>query len=150
MKKKILLFTLLAVLCLSSISLANNIGQDLQNLGNDAGKMVENTANGIKNTTENIGNGIKDASNNIGLTNAMNDAGNEVRDSGEKIMGETQNTTNNLYTATRTSNADDTGSGLMNNNNVWIWAVAILAIVGIVAMLWYYFSERNQYDDTHR
>lgn len=159
MKKKVLLFTLLCILCLGSISFANNIGQDLQNLGNDTGKAIEGAVNNVKNGAENIGNNIgsevnqsgdkvKNETNNMGMTNSMNNATNEVRNSGEKISNEARDMTDNGYTATRTSTTND-GTGLMNDRNMWVWAIIILAAVGIIAMIWYYFSQKNQYDNNH-
>lgn len=160
MKKKILLFTLLAVLSLTSISLASNIGQDLKNMGNDAGKAVQDTASNIKSGVRNIGNNVggelknsgnkiqTETNSNMGMTNPINNATSEVKNSGAKISGEVKNAPNAGYTATRTATTNN-ATGLMGNRNFWTWATIILVAIGVIAMIWYYFSAKSEYDNHH-
>ena len=148
MKNRILISTLMFVLCLAllcSYSFASNMmqsaGNTIKNAGNTIGNAAAQTGNTIVNGTRNL---LTDAEN-MGNT-AMNDAENMVDD--DTTTSAIYDTNNDDYTAQRTA-AGNTGLlGISDTMSTWL----ILGVVGaiIVGLTWYYgaqFEHRDYNND---
>ena len=142
MKNKILISTLMLVLCFtffSSYSFANNTmqsaGNAVKNAGNAIGNAAAQTGNTLVNGTRNL---LTDAEN-MGNT-VMNDTKNMATDNTNAIY----DTNNDDYTAQRTAVTNTGLFGMSNTMSTWL----ILGIVGaiIVGLIWYYGAQYEHRD----
>ncbi len=133
MRKKsiIILFTLLAFLFINTISFAEDMKNDAQNMTNtvvdgseSAGEKVKQGVNTIENNVENAVNDTKNA-----IGNVMNGAENTLSNMGQDMQ--------NTYTASRTS----TEGTLDNNYTPWI--IIATAVAVIIGLTWYYLTQVN-------
>ena len=142
MKNKILISTLLLLLCITflcSYSLATNTmqsaGNAVKNAGNAIGSAAKSTGNTLVNGTKNL---LNDA------TNMGNTAINDVENMTNNTVA-IYSTNNDNYTAQRTA-ADQ----LNMSNDIMTWL--IVGVVGaiIVGLIWYYsaqYEHRNYNND---
>ncbi|MBR6033821.1 MAG: hypothetical protein IKP28_03685 [Clostridia bacterium] len=88
------------------------------------------------NAAEGMGNMVQDVGN--GAMNAFEDMGNGIQDffDGDN----TDTTTGNTYTATRTS-ADMVGGGSSMANTAWVWLILGVTGIIIIALTLYYVSQ---------
>lgn len=132
MKKKSLLivFVLLAILFISSISFANN------EVKNDIHNATDTVVDGAENLAEDVRNGIGNAED--AVENGVRDAGTAITDGANDMT----RTDNSGYTATRTTAADATTNNTMNST-LWTWIALAIAAVVIVGLVWYYATQHN-------
>lgn len=117
----------------------NNIRGGVQNMASDTGNSIEHAKDGISNM---LNNGVNDAKNTT--SNVENDSKNIMNDvTGNDYKGTAS--TDNGYTATRTSTADATSTTTSNTATIWV----VLAVVGIiiVALVWYYGAQTQNTRD---
>jgi len=132
-RKSFILLVALFVISISTLSFADDMGNNIKNTMNGATNTV---VDGAQNLAEDVRTGIGNAENTIengarNIGGALMNGANDVMDAGD-----------NDYTATRTS-AEDVS--VINNTaaTTWTWiAVAIAALV-IVGLVWYYASQHN-------
>ena len=148
MRKSLLLFSLIVAMLLifSTFSFANNnIMDGLNSAGSTVKNMVDDAGNTIRSGVEDIGNGIKNGANDVenGIATGTLDIDTSMRDTTSGA------TSDDSYTATRTSATDDNVMGM----SVTSWTWLIFGIVGIliVALVWYYGSQyENNNNYTNR
>ena len=131
LKKFFLFFTIaIALLLFTNFSFAtDDFNSGVDNLGNDIKQTVDKTR-------ETIGNIEQGAENAVGN---MGEKVNEMMHSGDNNKEQD----NSGYSAARTATTRS-ATGITNTNaTTWVWIV--LAVVGIiiVALTWYYASEKN-------
>ncbi len=152
MRKSLLLFSLIVAILLifSTFSFANNdISNGLNNAGRTVKNMINDAGNSIKSGVEDIGNGINNGASMVqnGVNNGASMMQNEV-DNGAQNVGNTMygtsGTSNDGYTATRTSATDGNLMGMSSTS--WIWLIFGIVGIVIVALVWYYGS---QYENTN-
>jgi hypothetical protein len=136
MKKKLFSIALAAcfmIFAATSVFATNELqkaGDGIRNVVGGAENAVEGAAKGTVNAVENAGQKAGAAT-----RNTMNNAGNAV-------AGTTRTGTNNDgYTATRTATNDATFAGM--NSTAWTWLVMGISAIAIIALVWYYASERE-------
>ena len=130
MKKVFLTFsTFFALTLLFSFSKVLATNGDL----NTAGQAVKNVTQGAANVVENV---VKDAGTAVeqGSSTIKNATGNMVNTAEAR-------TTNNGYTATRTSTAQDTFMGM--NATAWTWLVIGVLGVLVIGLIWYYGKDHT-------
>lgn len=135
MKKKIslMLVILISIVFSFSMCFAND-------MTNDASKAMENTMNDAENTiggaVNSIGNTLNDSMHKT--ENTMNNVGNTMEQAGNTVKDSMNNmTTDNNYTATRTTTEGEaTFMGM--NSMAWTWLIIGLAAIGIISAVWYY------------
>ena len=100
------------------------------NLGN---KVVVPAGFKVINPTENVTNGIENGAQNMS----------------NKVESGTQNSMNGAYNATRTSVDTQAGTFMGMNSTAWTWLIMAIAAIAIVALVWYYGTQRqsSHYDD---
>ena len=145
MKNKILISTLMLLLCaafLCSYSFANNMlqsaGNTVMNAGNAIGNVAGQAGNTLVNGTRSLANGAANLGDDMmgGIDGMTDDA------------ATTYDTTNDDYTAQRTATANTGLFGMSDTMSTWL----ILGIVGaiIVGLIWYYgaqYEHRNYNND---
>lgn len=147
MYKKILLgFSILITLILSSsLCFANDASQMVQDVANGVRNAVGGAENAVEDATKDISNGVKDVTNSVenGAQGVTNGVENSAKNATNKIEGATQNTMNSAYNATRTS-VDANSATLMGMNaTAWTWLIMAISAIAIVALVWYYGTQRN-------
>ena len=123
---------------------------------NDGGNMVQDAANGVRNAvggaenavedaTKDISNGVKNVTNSVenGAQGVTNGVENSAKNATNKIEGATQNTMNSAYNATRTSVDANSGTLMGMNATAWTWLIMAISAIAIVALVWYYGTQRN-------
>lgn len=130
MKKKFfvlsaLLIGLLAIstsYAFANTNMVNTVEHAAQNVTSAAGNMLNTGVNATRNTVSNIDNSARMTGNTMiaGTTNNNNQTGN--------------------YNATRT-NTNATWLGM--NSTAWTWLIMGIVAVAIVALVWYYASQKN-------
>ena len=132
-RKSFILLVALFVICISTLSFADDMGNNIKNTVNGATNTV---VDGTQNLAEDVRTGIGNAENTI--ENGARNIGNAVMDGANDVM----NMGDNDYTATRTATED---VSIIDNTaaTTWTWiAVAIAAIV-IVSLVWYYSAQHH-------
>lgn len=129
---------------------------------NGAMNGVNDAVNGIRNTVGGAENAVEGAVNDV--TNTTKDAtnttesnmNNMTRNDNTTDLGITGNTTGTSdYTANRTATArtavgTDNGNFLGMSSTMWTWIILAVAVVAIIALIWYYTNQLNnnrRYDD---
>ena len=130
MKKKFfvlsaLLIGLLAIstsYAFANTNMVNTVEHAAQNVTSAAGNMLNTGVNATRNTVSNIDNSARMTGNTMiaGTTNNNNQTGN--------------------YNATRT-NTNATWLGM--NSTAWTWLIMGIVAVAIVALVWFYASQKN-------
>ena len=66
-----------------------------------------------------------------------------------KVESGTQSSMNGAYNATRTSVDTQAGTFMGMNSTAWTWLIMAIAAIAIVALVWYYGTQRqsSHYDD---
>lgn len=142
MKKKLLLTAGLLISLIFTFAMTFSFATD-GNVVND----VRNTVGGAENAVEGA---VKD------VTNTMKDATENNMNSATKNNTTNLNVTGNNtqttgYTASRTATAGttNTGSFLGMSSTMWTWLILAVAVVAIIALVWYYsmqFTSSNYKD----
>lgn len=132
MKKKLILIVsiLFAILFISSISFANN----------DVKNGIHNVTDSIVDGTERLGDDVRS-----GISNAEDTVENGVKDIGTAVSEgakDVTQTADNGYSAVRTTASDITTNNTMNAS-LWIWLTLSIAAVIIVALVWYYGTQKT-------
>lgn len=140
MYKKILLgFSILITLILSSsLCFANDASQMAQDAANGVRNAVGGAENAVEDATKDISNGVENGAQ--GVTNGVE---NSAKNATNKIEGATQNTMNSAYNATRTSVDANSGTLMGMNATAWTWLIMAISAIAIVALVWYYGTQRN-------
>ncbi len=144
-KKSVLIIGLIMATILifaSTLSFATD-DNGVMNGVNDAVNGVRNTIGGAENMVEGA---VKDVTNTT--KNATDNTNN---------MGITHNNTQSTnYTANRTATTGTTannGSFLGMSSTMWTWLILAVAVVAIIALVWYYSNQltrsRNYDDNEH-
>ena len=134
MKKKTLLIvlTLATILCISTISFANNeIKNDISNAVNTTVDGAERLGNDVKNGIESTTDTIEDGAKNLG--NAISGGMQKMENSISNGFQDMTDTNNSDYTATRTTASDLTDTNTMTSN-MWIWIAKKQRIIKIVKL----------------
>lgn len=132
MRKKLILIVsiLFAILFISSISFANN----------DVKNGIHGVTDSIVDGTERLGDDVRN-----GISNAEDTVENGARDIGTAVSEGAKDmtqTAGNGYSAVRTTAADVTTSNT-TNSSLWIWLTLAIAAVIIVALVWYYGTQKT-------
>ena len=143
MKKKLLLTAGLLISLIFTFAMTFSFATD-GNVVND----VRNTVGGAENAVEGA---VKD------VTNTMKDATENNMNSATKniccLLNVTGNNTQTTgYTASRTATAGttNTGSFLGMSSTMWTWLILAVAVVAIIALVWYYSNQltnNRRFDD---
>lgn len=133
MKKKLFfIFSMLVtILLLSTISFANN---DIKNGIHDA---TDSIVDGTENLKNDVRDGISTAENTV--EDGAKDIGTAVSDGAKDVVG----TMDNGYSAVRTT-ASDVSTNTMNSS-IWIWVTLAIAAFVIVALVWYYGTQKTEH-----
>jgi len=142
MYKKLLISVIALIIGIFSftISFANNGMQE-------AADGVRNVVGGAENAVEDAARGISNASKDATskMEQGANNVGNAVKNTTNDAMSNDRRTTNNDYTATRTSTTtDNTFMGM--NATAWTWLILGIAAIAIVALVWYYSMQLRSSD----
>lgn len=117
----------------------------------DAGQMVKDAANGVRNVVGGAENTIENAAKDIsnGSKNVTNGIENGAQNMTNKVESGTQSSMNDAYNATRTSVDTQAGTFMGMNSTAWTWLIMAIAAIAIVALVWYYGTQRqsSHYDD---
>lgn len=139
-KSLIILCVFCFILFTSSICFAANLMQGAESTLERAGEGIHNMANGATEAAGNAKNGVSSMVEDI--KNGAENAGDRIRDGVSKAESSVSDmTSDNGYTATRTSALGGTNTG---TNFVWI--ILAIATIAIVALVWYY----GAHTDTNR
>ena len=135
-RKSFILLIALFVISISTLSFADDMGNNVKNTVNGATNAV---VDGVQNLGEDVRSGIGTAENTI--EDGAKNIGNSVMDGTNDIM----DTNNNDYTATRTA-AEDVS--VIDNTvaTTWTWVIVAIAAAVIIGFVWYY---ANQHVDRH-
>jgi len=145
MHKKIFILTLVvSILCFSSVCFANNMMQDVKDMGtnvmNNIGNAMDNIGDSMSNGAQNAGDELNQSGNKIGSEmNNMNQGATEDNNNDSNTMVGTTDNNNGGYTTTQTA-----VTTAMGNSNFWTWAILILASIGIISLIWYYSSQNKE------
>lgn len=102
----------------------------------DAKNMMDNTMNAADTLGNKAENGIDDMKNSI--TNTVDN----MKDDTKTEMNTLESNTNSNYTVARTSSvSNQTFLGL--GSTAWTWLIVAVTVVGVVAIVWYYFADNN-------
>lgn len=128
---------------------------------NDGGNMVQDAANGVRNVVGGAENAVEDAAK--GVTDGAKNITNNIENGGNKAENKMENkasnmtgsdnsrmSTNNSYTATRTSTGTEANTFMGMTATSWTWLIMGIAAIAIVALVWYYSAQMrssNNYDD---
>ncbi len=136
-KKLLIVFSIILSIIISftfcyATDEVNQAVNGIRNVVGGAEKTMENAAKDVSNMT-------KDATNNIekGASETANKIGNTMMD-------------NRNYNATRTSTETGTENTFLGiNNTVWTWLIVGIAVAAIVALVWFFSTQKNNnhYDD---
>ena len=139
MKKKLLLTAGLLISLIFTFAMTFSFATD-GNVVND----VRNTVGGAENAVEGA---VKDVTN--AIENNMNSA-TKNNTTNLNVTGNNTHTTG--YTASRTATAGttNTGSFLGMSSTMWTWLILAVAVVAIIALVWYYSNQltnNRRFDD---
>ena len=133
-KSLIILFIIFSILCISNIAFAanttNNVQSAVTSTTNTVVDGVSNLAKDVRNGVGHVENGIEDALTMGNTTNANTRTDVNAR------------TTNDGYTATRTTGVAGATTGT-NNTTMWVWVIVAVAAVVIIGLVWYYGSQNR-------
>lgn len=142
-RKSFILLITVVLLSFSTISLADDMGNNVKNAVNGATNTV---VDGVQNLAEDVRSGIGKAENTIengvqNVGNAVMDGANDVMDTTNNIVDDDNNGDTN-YMTTRTIGED---TSIINNTaaTTWTWIAIAIAGLVIVGLVWYYASERT-------
>ena len=118
----------------------NNAVNDVRGAVGGAENAVEGAVKDVTNTTKNATNTTENNMNNATRSNTTN----------LNITG--NNTQSTGYTANRTATTGtaNTGNFLGMSSTMWTWLILAVAVVAIIALVWYYSNQLNnnkRYDD---
>lgn len=132
-KKSILIVSILfAILFISSISFANN---DIKN-------GIHDVTDGVVDGTENLKNDVRD-----GISTAENTVEDGAKDIGATVSDGSKNVVGAMdssYSAVRTTASDISNTNTMNSS-IWIWVTLAIAAFVIVALVWYYGTQKTEH-----
>lgn len=139
MKKKLLLTAGLLISLIFTFAMTFSFATD-GNVVND----VRNTVGGAENAVEGA---VKDVTN--AIENNMNSA---TKNNTTNLNVTGNNTQTTGYTASRTATAvtTNTGSFLGMSSTMWTWLILAVAVVAIIALVWYYSNQltnNRRFDD---
>ena len=136
LKKSLIILSIFSlVLFTSSICFAANLMQGAESTLERAGEGVHNMVNGATEAAGNAKDGVSSMVEDI--KNGAENAGDKARDGMSKAEGAVSDmTTDNGYTATRTS-----ASGITNTGTNFVWIILAIAAIAIVALVWYYGAQ---------
>lgn len=139
MKKKLLLTAGLLISLIFTFAMTFSFATD-GNVVND----VRNTVGGAENAVEGA---VKDVTN--AIENNMNSA---TKNNTTNLNVTGNNTQTTGYTASRTATAGttNTGSFLGMSSTMWTWLILAVAVVAIIALVWYYSNQltnNRRFDD---
>lgn len=134
MRKKLILIVsiLFAILFISSISFANN------NIKNGIHDVTDGVVDGTENLKNDVRDGISTAENTV--EDGVKDIGTAVSDGAKDIVG----TMDDGYSALRTTASDVSNANTMNSS-IWIWVTLAIAAFVIVALVWYYGTQKTEH-----
>ena len=154
MSKKILFTIGLLMISIFTLATTFSFATDGKSAVNTAVNDVRNVVGGAENAIEgavnNVGNTVNNATHTTG--NTMHNAGNTVTN-GTNHVGNTVTNNGTNYTANRTATTRttaNTGTFLGMSSTMWTWIVLAVAVVAIVALVWYYsnrLTNSRRYDD---
>ena len=139
MKKKLLLTAGLLISLIFTFAMTFSFATD-GNVVND----VRNTVGGAENAVEGA---VKDVT--TAIENNMNSA---TKNNTTNLNVTGNNTQTTGYTASRTATAGttNTGSFLGMSSTMWTWLILAVAVVAIIALVWYYSNQltnNRRFDD---
>ena len=158
-KTSFILLTILTFVCLCSFTSVFATNTTMTNMAKDGANGVRNMVGGVENGIENVVSGVatgvrsgfntvSSASENMMHTQndnhqAQNTANMGTTDNTRNVNNNNGNTTGAAnYTATRTSATENTGFFGMKSNTV-TWLVLAITGIGLVTLLWGYFSQKD-------
>lgn len=113
----------------------SNMTNDMQNVARDGVDGVRNVVGGVENGIEDMAKGAAGAAQN-GL--------NKATSAGENTVHTMEGKTTNSYNATRTSTDGRNANGIFGMSaNTITWIVLAITGVGLVVLLWAYFSQNK-------
>ena len=123
-----------------AMNVVNNAVNDVRGAVGGAENAVEGAVKDVTNTTKNATNTTENNMNNATRSNTtnLNVTGNNTQSTG--------------YTANRTATTGtaNTGNFLGISSTMWTWLILAVAVVAIIALVWYYSNQLNnnkRYDD---
>lgn len=148
MRKKILVAMLAFFISLAFIATccfaADNAGQDVVDGIRGA---VNGAENAVEDAAKDISNASKEATGD--MEKSANSVTNNVTNNNDANYSTSNNMNNNNtgdYMATRTS-ADGTATYMGMTATMWTWLIMAIAAIVIVALVWYYGSQRTRNTD---
>ena len=127
----------------------NGAMNGVNNAVNDVRGAVGGAENAVEGAVKDVTDNTKNATNNT--ENKMNDA---TRSNTTNLNVTGNNTQSTEYTANRTAttgtaNAANNGNFLGMSSTMWTWLILAVAVVTIIALVWYYSNQLNniRYDD---
>ena len=127
----------------------NGAMNGVNNAVNDVRGAVGGAENAVEGAVKDVTNTTKNATNNT--ENKMNDA---TRSNTTNLNITGNNTQSTGYTANRTAttgtaNVNNNGSFLGMSSTMWTWLILAVAVIAIIALVWYYSNQLNnrRYDD---
>ena len=146
MKKKLLLTAGLLISLIFTFAMTFSFATD-GNVVNDVRNTVGGAENAVEGAVKDVTNTTKDATN--AIENNMNSA---TKNNTTNLNVTGNNTQTTGYTASRTATAGttNTGSFLGMSSTMWTWLILAVAVVAIIALVWYYsnqLTDNRRFDD---
>ena len=133
LKKSLLIFfTVLAIIFISNVCLANDMGNNIKNTVNSGTNTV---VDGIGNLAESARNGVGHVENGIEDALTMDNTNMDMNANNVANVGATGD-----YTTARAATTTATGS---DTTTMWVWVIVAVAAIVIVALVWYYGSQNR-------
>lgn len=136
--KKTGLVSLMAIVLFFAFSFGSVFATNTT-MTNDVANTMQNGANGVRNVVGSVENGIENAA--AGVTGAVRTGTDNARTATHNTANNVAGATNNNnYTATRTATTGDRGMFGMTTNTL-TWVVLAITGIGLVVLLWSFFSQ---------
>jgi len=139
--KKTIFMAITAMVLFCAFSFTSVLATD-SNMANDAMNTARDGIEGVRNVVGGVENGMEDMAR--GATDAVRDGFNTATSAGENTVNTIEGRTTNDYSATRTStDAGNAGGFFGMSANTITWLVLAITGVGLVVLLWAYFSQNK-------